>query len=664
MEKNFIVIASVTLFCLVSCLKASLAQELEEAFSVTTVKYSTIVSSANSQGYGYVRAIADINKDNFPDIVAAQDRDTAISLGKAGGGIAWYEYIEETKSWTKHIITNETPTNTFNWRADDIGVGDVDKDGDIDIIGVKNDSGDVYWLKNPRLPGDSPGTCPAGIWNAYYIGTNKIGTETEAYVKELEVADMNKDTKLDVVTRTKNRTSIFLQGSTPTSWTKYKTFTLDPYGSTYNGDGMDVGDLDGDTDVDIALNGFWIENGPWIPHNIDSKWYNGQGTQWYDHNSKVQVADINKDNKQDVLISQAEKPGYPVSWYSASDPKGSWTEHKIVERVDYCHTLQVADFDLDGDLDVLAGEMYNRGGTLPEPPQPVIIYKNGGGLLPSWTAQEIFSAGTYSAAVGDIGNDGDIDIVGVQNWDNILIQFWDISVPPFIVTQPKNQTAVVGLKATFSLVAKGTLPLSYQWQKNNTNISGATSASYTAPAVTLTDSGSTFRCIVKNSAGSITSNSATLTVTANNQPTVGTIAPSSGSSTAGTAVNFSTAYSDTNGWQNIQYVYFLISTAATNGANCFYGYYDQNTNKLYLRNDANTAWLGGYVPGSANIIENSYAKLDCANTIVTGSGNTLSVTWRVTFKSTFLGAKNMYLYVKDDSGAYNGWLQKGTWTVR
>jgi uncharacterized protein (TIGR03382 family) len=60
--------------------------------------------------------------------------------------------------------------------------------------------------------------------------------------------------------------------------------------------------------------------------------------------------------------------------------------------------------------------------------------------------------------------------------------------------------------------AGGTAPLSYQWQRNGTNIPGATGASYTTPATTVPDSGSSYRVIVSNVAGSVTSNAAVLTV--------------------------------------------------------------------------------------------------------------------------------------------------------
>ena len=85
---------------------------------------------------------------------------------------------------------------------------------------------------------------------------------------------------------------------------------------------------------------------------------------------------------------------------------------------------------------------------------------------------------------------------------------------PSIAMQPANQTVTVGQTATFSVTATGTAPLSYQWQKNGSNISGAASASYTTPATTAADNGSTFQVVVSNSAGNITSAAATLTVTA------------------------------------------------------------------------------------------------------------------------------------------------------
>jgi hypothetical protein len=80
------------------------------------------------------------------------------------------------------------------------------------------------------------------------------------------------------------------------------------------------------------------------------------------------------------------------------------------------------------------------------------------------------------------------------------------------VTQPANQTVMVGQTATFSVTASGTGPLSYQWFKNGVAISGATSSTYTTPAAVSGDTGAVFTVSVSNSSGSVTSGPATLTV--------------------------------------------------------------------------------------------------------------------------------------------------------
>jgi len=85
---------------------------------------------------------------------------------------------------------------------------------------------------------------------------------------------------------------------------------------------------------------------------------------------------------------------------------------------------------------------------------------------------------------------------------------------PSITTQPSSQSVVVGQTATFSVAATGTTPLSYQWQKGTTPITGATSATYTTPATISADDGTQFQVVVSNSVGSATSKAATLKVNA------------------------------------------------------------------------------------------------------------------------------------------------------
>lgn len=156
------------------------------------------------------------------------------------------------------------------------------------------------------------------------------------------------------------------------------------------------------------------------------------------------------------------------------------------------------------------------------------------------------------------------------------------SVGPSITTQPVSQAVAAGQTATFSVAASGTGPLSYQWQKNGTNIIGATGATYTTPATASADNGTTFTVVVSNSVGSVPSNSATLTVTSDTTPpTVSVTSPTSGATVSGTVVVTASA-SDNTSVASVQfqvdgtnvgnadtaspYSYSLNTTALSNGA--------------------------------------------------------------------------------------------------
>jgi hypothetical protein len=83
---------------------------------------------------------------------------------------------------------------------------------------------------------------------------------------------------------------------------------------------------------------------------------------------------------------------------------------------------------------------------------------------------------------------------------------------PVITVQPKNASVRAGKSATFKVTANGTAPLSYQWQKNGSDIPEATSATYTTPPTTAADNGALFHVTITNTLGMTTSTDATLTV--------------------------------------------------------------------------------------------------------------------------------------------------------
>ena len=112
-----------------------------------------------------------------------------------------------------------------------------------------------------------------------------------------------------------------------------------------------------------------------------------------------------------------------------------------------------------------------------------------------------------------------------------------VNQPPSITTQPLGQTLCSGSAATFSVTATGT-GLTYQWKKNSTNISGATSSSYTIPNVSAGDAGD-YTVVVSgvSPCTPVTSSIATLVV--NQAPAISVQPAALQTLCSGNAANFS-----------------------------------------------------------------------------------------------------------------------------
>ncbi len=119
-----------------------------------------------------------------------------------------------------------------------------------------------------------------------------------------------------------------------------------------------------------------------------------------------------------------------------------------------------------------------------------------------------------------------------------------VVTPPLITTQPASSSVTAGASATFSVVANGTAPLTYQWSKNGVSIPGATAATYAITSTSSSDAG-TYRVVVTNSLGTANSSAVTLTVTpAGSAPTI-TTQPAGQSVIASFNASFSVSASGT-----------------------------------------------------------------------------------------------------------------------
>ncbi len=152
----------------------------------------------------------------------------------------------------------------------------------------------------------------------------------------------------------------------------------------------------------------------------------------------------------------------------------------------------------------------------------------------------------------------------------------------------------------------------------------------------------------------------TFTVLAPNEaPAPVSVTPASGS---GSGASFSFAYTDMNGFADIQWTEMAFGAGLTPVASC-YLHLDRATSNLQLANDAGSDWVGTKTLGTVTTLQNSQCAIDLSASTSSGSGNSFNVTLAMTFKAPFAGAKSVFMQALDMGGLPAGWFAKGTYTV-
>jgi len=170
-------------------------------------------------------------------------------------------------------------------------------------------------------------------------------------------------------------------------------------------------DIDGDGDVDVVRTDIWFENADgkgtiWVEHkNIDF----GQPEARFPLMTKSWIVDLDKDGDNDIVQAEGDCESGRLAWHENKDGKGrDFVRHLLTDKSgqDF-HSLAVADFDNDGDLDVFSG-----GGPLTkETTRRWFIWENTDSKGKQWAQHEILSSKKcHEAKAADVDGDGDIDI--------------------------------------------------------------------------------------------------------------------------------------------------------------------------------------------------------------------------------------------------------------
>ncbi|MEP4076733.1 hypothetical protein [Haloferula sp.] len=338
-----------------------------------------------------------------------------------------YDY--ELGSWNTYRPLPDITTRLDRFGGD-IEIGDINGDTWPDIVltdtSNSGNTGELIWFENPL------GNL-AGTWVEHSISTwDGIGTGNQITHSEEELGDVNDDGLLDIVVRDISH-GFWVHLQNPEGGWHPRVFV-----ATNPREGLDLWDPDGDGDLDILLNGVWFETpddpllGTYIQHAVIGMedWYpsGSSSNQINDYACKVIAADFNGDNKDDILISNAEelkalsptKPHGIVIYLQPADILvDEWTAATVDADHFSWHTLLAEDMDKDGDIDIVGAISLVGKDTAPAESN---MWINDG--LASFTLFPIDEDYGYQGEVGDSDGDGDKDFMLPQTFSSGKVRFY------------------------------------------------------------------------------------------------------------------------------------------------------------------------------------------------------------------------------------------------
>ena len=344
----------------------------------------------------------DLDGDGLADLVYIDANHDA------SGHLGYRRATTADTFWTTVVIA-ETPPTGGGFAAGDLETADIDGDGDIDVLAVKHPGewtdaaapAEVFYYEN---------TDDGTAWAPHAIG------EVKGAVKDMSLGDFDGDGDRDIAIMTFDEHNVRVfrnDGPAAEAWTMVAEFTEEGIH-----EGMDIGDLDGDGDLDVAANGYTFTNpggdltAAWTVASIDDRWHNQtvHKDTWSLNATKTFITDLDGDGANEIFVSHSENAGFPLNYYTRQ-PNGSWQATTVLDSLPAAHTLMVYDMDLDGDKDIVTGVNRGRAVNLERglTAFPLLVLLNQGDNV-TFETQEVLSDGIYNGRVVDIDGDGDMDI--------------------------------------------------------------------------------------------------------------------------------------------------------------------------------------------------------------------------------------------------------------
>lgn len=337
------------------------------------------IAAPEGRSFGQTSAV-DVDRDGDLDFIS----------GTQKGQLYWFEFHSADR-WTQHSIGDGAKTDVA-------GVAfDVDRDGRVDQV-----SGGT-WFRNPGNPRDAKG------WPRFETGAISA--------HDHRVGDVDGDGRVELFSIL-DRAGVFwyeIPKNPTRPWIEHGIIGVtDP---KCHG-GIALGDIDGDGDLDLSRVDRWFENA------------DGKGLDWKEHRdfkfgkvgpwgiqTRAELMDVDRDGDIDLIQAEGDVLDGRVAIFINEGRGKKWTM-RLLKKEGHgqdLHSMSVADFDNDGDLDIFTG-----GGPLTVGEHKWFLFEQtvGGG----WK-EHLIQEGrrTHESVAADVDRDGDIDILtkpwrGNEHW--------------------------------------------------------------------------------------------------------------------------------------------------------------------------------------------------------------------------------------------------------
>ena len=371
--------------------KVNASQAIEQGFQLS---FDSGTDIGDADGTIWSVTLGDLDNDGYLDIIDGDNaNDVRIYQNKGDG------------SFYGGTTIGDVGNAVF-----DVAVADLNNDGYLDI--VSGDSGgNVYVWKNDGTP-----------WGSW--GTKIDIGDAGGGVYSVALADFDNDGDIDIVSGDDDGSP----GSRVYAW-ENPLGTSDPFTVTWDKTGLGdaggdvysvaVGDLDNDGYADIISgddhgvvgtgNVYVFENTGSFSFNPGVDIGDAGGDIW-----GVAIADIDNDGALDIVSGDANSDVYV--WKNSGSPWSSWSTYNDIGNANgIVYSISVGDFDNDGDIDIVSGDIRDN----------VTVWENDGTPFSGVTLYSNIGradGNVYGIAVGDIDNDGDTDIISGDSSVNIF--FW------------------------------------------------------------------------------------------------------------------------------------------------------------------------------------------------------------------------------------------------